>query len=213
MRTVTAVRVDVVLSANSQILRLRWDDGCKGGQTEPNLRNGGLAMQCNLAKVYVLIASAIAMLAAAIAAASIFFNVPGLIVAIALALAVSGIPGTNLGIIAQIRLGLLEYDQCRGPSERCRIGPNIDLLGQAASLLSVVAWTIALVLQISALGFITSFFLSWLGVSLAAAGEALKWSGIVGAGAAAAVLIGLLTQVRNYEACRDAEGRGEPPIT
>jgi hypothetical protein len=87
------------------------------------------------------------------------------------------------------------------------------LLGQAASLLSVVAWTIALVLQISALGFITSFFLSWLGVSLAAAGEALEWSGIVGAGAVAAVLIGLLTQVRNYEACRDAEGRGEPPIT
>jgi hypothetical protein len=175
------------------------------------------SMNCSLTKVYALITAAIAMLATAIAAASIFFNIPGLIVAIGLAGAVSGIPGTNLGMISQIRLGLLEYDRCRGPSERCSMGPNIDLLGRAASLLSVVAWIAALALQISALGFITSFFLAWLGVSMAAAGEALKWSGIVGAAATAAVLVGLLTQVRNYQVCRDEEapigtGGGTSPI-
>jgi hypothetical protein len=171
-------------------------------------------MQCNLQTAYTLIAVAIGMLAAAVAAASIFFNVPGLAVAVGLVLAVSGIPGTELGLIPQIRKAIRKYQDCRGPDSRCTLNHSIDLLGQAASTVSVFAWLGALALQITALAFFTSVILSWLGVAPLAAGEALKWAGIAGAVACSIILVGLVTQLRAYEACRDAtipsEGERSP---
>jgi membrane protein YdbS with pleckstrin-like domain len=170
-------------------------------------------MPCSLQTAYNLIAVAIAMLAAAVAAALIFFNVPGLAVAVGLVLAVSGIPFTDLGLIPQIRKAIQAYQDCRGPESRCTLNHSIDLLGQAAAIVSVFSWLAALALQITALGFITSVFLSWLGVAPLAAGEALKWSGIAGAVACSIILVGLVTQLRAYEACRDAVSPSEEDVT
>jgi len=169
-------------------------------------------MECSLSKTYALITAAIGMIAAAIAAASIFFNVPGLAIAIGLVIAVSGIPATDVGMIPQIRASLKEYESCQGPSQRCRLNPLVDLLGKAASLISAGAWIAALALQLAALGFLGSFFLSWLAPFSIAAGELLKWTGIASAAAAGAVLVGLMTQVRAYEACRSHERPEPSPI-
>ena len=169
-------------------------------------------VNCSLTKAYALIVSAIAMLAAAIALAVIFFNIPGLIVAIALVLAVSGIPFTDLGMVDQIRIALREYATCMGPSENCPIAPSIDLLGKVPMIIGIASWTMALVLQISGLGFLASWILAWVGLPLIAAGEALKIAGSLLVGAGAVMLIGLLTQVRTYEDCRKSEGQPGGPI-
>jgi hypothetical protein len=166
-------------------------------------------MNCSLTKAYALITSAIAMLAAAIALAVIFFNIPGLIAAIGLVIAVTGIPFTDLGMVAQIRIALREYVTCVGPSDRCPIAPSIDVLGTVPMIIGVGSWSMALVLQISGAGFLASWILAWVGLPLIAAGEALKIAGSLLVAAGAVMLAGLLTQVRTYEVCRNSE---TPPV-
>jgi hypothetical protein len=167
-------------------------------------------MNCSLATAYALIATAITALGAAIALAAIFFNVPGLAVAIGLVLTVS------LYLIPRIRDELTAYEQCRGPSTRCSMASNINLLGQAAALISVIAWGAALVGYIACLVASASFFFAWLCGVLVPLAEVLKWSGIVANGAAIAILVGLVTNVANYKSCRDNEdssgGNGGGPI-
>jgi hypothetical protein len=170
----------------------------------------GRKINCSLATAYTLIAAAIVALGAAIALAAIFFNIPGLVVAIALVLTVS------FYLIPSIRKELTTYEQCRGPSTRCSMASNINLLGQAAMLISVLAWGAALVGYIACLAALLSWFLAWLCGILVPAAESLKWAGIFANGAAILILIGLRTNVANYEACRDEEdgsgGNGGGPI-
>ena len=163
-------------------------------------------MNCSLTKTYALIVGAIAMLAAAVVLAYFFLNWIALLAAIALALTVS------VAMIPAIRSSILAYVACRGPSQRCSIGSTIDVLGQAAALVSVVSWTIAVALEIPAIAALASFFLAWLGASLAGAAAALRITGIVGAAACAAVLAGVATNVAGYAACRDSEAAGGGPI-
>jgi hypothetical protein len=112
---------------------------------------------------------------------------------------------------------LREYVRCMGPSERCSEAPSIDLLGRVPIVIGVLAWTAALVIQISALAFLASFFASWLAVPVASVGEVLKISGTLVVAAGAVILAGLLVQVRNYQVCREEEvpvgtGSGSSPI-
>jgi hypothetical protein len=160
--------------------------------------------QCTLTSAYVLITTAIAMLATASALAAIFFNIPGLAVAIGLVTTVSFV------LIPQIKAAIESYDRCRGPSRECRVDLSINTLGQAAMLTAVVAWTAALVLQVLALFHFGIVFLAWLGALELGASEVLKWGGVASNAAAAGVLVGLLTMVAVYEACRNREGAPTP---
>jgi hypothetical protein len=146
-----------------------------------------------------MIASAIALLAAAVVGALIPFNVVGLGISIASVLTVS------IYLIPAMRAELRAFDTCMGPSTKCSVGPNIDLLGQVASIVSAVAFIAALALEISAIAAIATVIFAWIGLTLEAGAALLKYSGIVASGAAGLILVGLLTNVRNYEACRTAE--------
>jgi hypothetical protein len=75
-------------------------------------------------------------------------------------------------------------------------------------LLSIVSWTVAVALEIPAVAALASFFLAWIGVSLAALAATLRLAGIGGAAACAVVLIGVATNVAGYAACRDNEATG-----
>lgn len=156
-------------------------------------------MNCSLSKFYTMIASAIALLALAVAGALVPFNVVGLSVSIASVLTVS------IFLIPGMRAELRAFDTCMGPSTKCSVGPNIDLLGQVASIVSAVAFIAALALEISAIAAIATVIFAWIGLTLEAGAALLKYSGIVASAAAGLILVGLLTNVRNYEACRKAE--------
>jgi hypothetical protein len=146
-----------------------------------------------------LIASAIALLALAVVGALIPFNVVGLAISIASVLTVS------IFLIPAMRAELRAFDTCMGPSTNCSVGPNIDLLGQVASIVSAVAFIAALALEISAIAAIATIFFAWIGLTLEAGAALLKYSGIVASATAGLILVGLLTNVRNYEACRRGE--------
>lgn len=141
---------------------------------------------------------ALVLLGVAIAGALVPFNVPGLIVAIAAVLGAAA-------LISAMRDELRAYDECMGPGTSCSVGPNIDLLGQAASIISAGAFIAALALEIPAVAAMATGVLAALGLSLEAAATVLKYSGIVACGATILILLGLLTNVKAYEACREAE--------
>jgi hypothetical protein len=166
--------------------------------------SGNLAA-CSLTTAYALIATAIGMLGTASALAGIFFNIPALSAAIGLVATVA------LVIIPKIRSELEAYERCRGPSERCRLDLNINTLGQAAMLVALGAWTIALVLQVLALTHFGTLFLAWLGALELGTSEVLKWGGVASNVAAAGVLVGLTSTVIAYQACRDSEDRPSRP--
>jgi hypothetical protein len=154
---------------------------------------------CSLATAYALLATAIGLLATAVAAAAIFFNIPGLAVAIAATATVSFV------LVPRIRAEIEGYDRCMGPTDRCRLDYTINALGQVAMLLSIGAWTIALGLQILAALHLASFFLAWLGTIELLSGEALKWSGIAANGAAAAALVGFTTNLVQWQRCHEEQ--------
>jgi hypothetical protein len=161
-------------------------------------------VNCSLSKFYTMIASAIALLALAVVGALIPFNVVGLAISIASVLTVS------IFLIPGMRAELRAFDTCMGPSTKCSVGPNIDLLGQVASIVSAVAFIAALALEVAAIAAIATVIFAWIGLTLEAGAALLKYSGIVASGAAGLILVGLLTNVRNYEACRQSEKT--PPI-
>jgi hypothetical protein len=163
-------------------------------------------LNCSLTKTYALIFGAIAMLGVAIVLAYFFLNWPALLVAIGLAATVSFV------MIPQIRSSISDYATCRGPSQRCSINSTIDILGQAAALISIVSWVGAVALEIPALAALASILFAWLGVTLAGLAASLRITGIVGAGACIGVLLGVLTSVIDYKACRDSEGSGGGPM-
>lgn len=161
---------------------------------------------CSLSTFYTMLGIAIGLLAVAIVAALIPYNVPGLIVAIAAVISVSV-------LFSLMRSELAKYNACMGPSARCgSINSQIDLLGQAASILSAVSFAAALALEIPAVAASTNWITGWLGTTLENLAYGLKVTGAVACGAAIAILIGLVTNVKAYEDCRSAERTPAPPV-
>jgi hypothetical protein len=163
-------------------------------------------MNCSLTKPYALIAAAIAMLCGAAALGYFFLNWISLLVAVGLVSTVSFV------MIPEIHSSINDYVACRGPSQRCSIAPVINNLGIAAELISIVSWTVAAALEIPAIAALASFFFAWIGVALEAVAAGLRLTGIASALAASGILVGVLSNLVAYKACRDSEGDGGPPL-
>jgi hypothetical protein len=146
-------------------------------------------VKCNIGNITALIIGAIATLAAAIAAAHFWLGAIPLFIAAALVAAVA------FGFIPAIKNALLACP------ESCKVSSLINTLGQAASILSFVAFLVAGAMQIAALAFIATWFLSWLGVSMEVAVAALTYSGIATCFIVMLLLFGLLTQVLANSKC------------
>ncbi|MDH4161992.1 MAG: hypothetical protein OEW15_04800 [Nitrospirota bacterium] len=155
-------------------------------------------MNCKLDTVTALIAGATALLLAAIALAYYWPTAYPLFGAAALVAAVS------FGMIPAIKNALIAYAECRGASDKCSISYAINTLGQAASILSVVAFTVAALLQLTALAFISSWILALIGVAMEAAVAALVYSGIAACVATIGIFAGVLTNAYSYKSCMDA---------
>jgi hypothetical protein len=115
-------------------------------------------------------------------------------------------------LISLMRNELAAYNACMGPSARCGVNTGIDVLGQAASILSVVSFAAALALEIPAVAASTNWITGWLGTTLEGLAYGLEVAGAAMCGAAILILAGLLTNVKAYEDCRNAERAPAPPV-
>jgi hypothetical protein len=163
-------------------------------------------MNCSLSTVNALIWGAIGALLAAMALA--FFWVAALPLFAAAALVAS----VSFYFIPHIKQALLDYATCRGPGP-CTISTGVNTLGQAAAMLSLVAFALAGAMEITALGFIFSWFLSWLGVAMQAAVLALVHAGLFSCAVVILILIGVLTNAYAYKDCMDKQGGSSGPIS
>lgn len=161
-------------------------------------------MHCSLNKVYGLITAAIVALTAAIVLSWLWVTALPLFAAAALVASVA------VYFIPAIKAALLEYAACRGPSDSCRITLTVDTLGQAAAALSAVSFAVAAVMQISALAFLYSWFLSWIGVGIMAAVAILVHAGQVSCAITALLLIGALSSAWSYKKCMDNQQPSDP---
>lgn len=159
-------------------------------------------MNCSLNTVAGLIATAIALLVAAIVISYLWVTAIPLFIAAALVASVA------FYFIPAIRTALQDYAACRGPSDKCTISDLLNTLGQAAAVLSLVSFTVAAIMQIAALSFIASWVLSWLGVSMEAAVAFLVTAGQYSCAIVALILLGVLTQAWAYKKCMDQQGAG-----
>lgn len=159
-------------------------------------------MKCSLNGVLWLIVLAIALLSSAMVVANFWPTAYPLFAAAALVAAVS------LILIPAIKNALLAYAACRGASEKCSIATGINTLGEAAGILSFIAFAIAGAMQIAALAFLFSWFLAWIGVAMEAAVAALVYSGIAACGVVILILVGVLTQAYSYQSCMNQQGAG-----
>jgi len=192
------------------------DCGKKAWQSGPECLNelevnqtphSGMAnMNCSLSTVNALIWGAIAALLAAMALA--FFWVAALPLFAAAALVAS----VSFYFIPHIKQALLDYATCRGPGN-CTISEGVNTLGQAAAMLSLVAFALAGAMEITALGFIFSWFLSWLGMAMQAAVLALVHTGLVSCAIVILILIGVLTNAYAYKKCMDKQDGGSGPVS
>ena len=114
--------------------------------------------------------------------------------------------------IPHIKQALLDYATCRGPGP-CTISEGVNTLGQAAAMLSLVAFALAGAMEVTALGFIFSWFLSWLGVAMQAAVLALVHTGLVSCAIVVLILLGVLSNVYGYKACMDKHDGGSGPVS
>lgn len=159
-------------------------------------------MNCSLSTVVGLIFAAIALLAAAIVVANYWPTAVPLFVAAGL------VAGVSFGLIPAIKNALTAYSTCRGPSEKCTIAMSINTLGQAAGIISFIAFAIAAAMQVAALAFLFSWFLAWIGVAMESAVAVLVYSGIATCGIVILLLLGVLTNVYAYKSCMDQQGAG-----
>ncbi len=157
-------------------------------------------MNCSLSTVYALIATAIALLLAAMALAFFWVAAIPLFVAAGLVAAVS------YGLIPAIKSALISYAQCRGSSDKCTISLGIDTLGQAAGTLSLISFLAAGVMEVAALAFLYSWLLSWLGVSIQVAVAYMVTAGLFSCAITILLLLGVLTNANSYKNCMDQQG-------
>jgi hypothetical protein len=80
-------------------------------------------------------------------------------------------------------------------------------------MLSLVAFVVAGAMEITALGFIFSWLLSWLGVAMQAAVLALVRTGLFSCAVVILILIGILTNAYAYKNCMDKQGGGSGPVS
>jgi hypothetical protein len=151
-----------------------------------------------------LITAAIAALLAAIVAANLWPTAYPLFAASALVASVTGY------FIPKIKSALLDYQKCRGPSDKCQLSLGINNLGYAASTLSAVSFLLAGLMQVTALAFIASFFLSWLAVPIVAAVYYLVKTGTYSCAVTILILIGVTTNAWAFKHCMDG-GRPYDP--
>ena len=161
-------------------------------------------MNCSLDTVNALIWGAIAALMAAIALAFLWVAAVPLFIAAALVASVS------FYFIPHIKQALLDYATCRGPGP-CEISAGVNTLGQAAAMLSLIAFAVAGAMEITAPGFLFSWFLAWLGVAMQVAVSYLVHAGIVSCGIVILILIGVLTNAYAYKNCMDKQSGTSPP--
>jgi hypothetical protein len=160
-------------------------------------------MNCDFDHVRNQIIWAIACLSVAIALAALWVSAWSLFPAAVLVGAVS------YYFIPNIKQALLDYAACRGPSDKCDIKVlGLDTLGQAAAVLSVVSFVAAGLLEITALALISSWILSWLGVTMQAAVAYLVKQGIVACVIVIGILLGVLTNAYGYKNCMDQQDSG-----
>jgi len=165
----------------------------------------GGKMNCSLDAVYKLITGAIAALLAAIALAYFWVTALPLFAAAALVASVA------FYSIPAIKQALLDYANCRGPSDKCRISLAIDTLGQAATVLSAISFAAAAVMQVAALAFLYSWFLSWLGVATMVAVAYLVHAGIFSCAITVLILLGVLSNAWSFKQCMDQQTGDSAP--
>lgn len=161
-------------------------------------------MNCSLNKVAGLIAAAIAALVAAIALSALWITALPLFGAAALVASVA------FYFIPAIKQAILDYVACRGPSDKCRISLALDNLGQAAAVLSVVSFAVAATMQIAALAFLYSWFLSWLGIGMMVAVALLVKTGQYSCAITVLILLGVLSNIWAYKKCLDEQQPSGP---
>ena len=115
------------------------------------------------------------------------------------------------GLIPAIRDALLAYAACRGRSGKCTISTTINTLGQVAASISVVAFALAGAMQITALAFLFTWFLSWIGVAMQVAVVSLVTSGIFACATAILILLGVLSNANSFKTCMDLQNPVIPP--
>jgi hypothetical protein len=156
-------------------------------------------MNCSLDRVAYLITAAIAALVAAITASYLWITAWPLFGAAAL------VAGVSFYFIPAIKKALEDYARCRGPSDKCRISLAVNNLGQAAAILSVVAFAAAALMQVAALFFIASLILSWIGVGMMVAVAFLVKTGQFSCAMAALILLGVLSNAWAFKKCMDGQ--------
>lgn len=159
-------------------------------------------MKCSLTAVIALILLAMALLGGAMIIANYWPTVYPLFIAAGMVAVVT------LVLIPAIKSALQAFAKCMGESSDCPVSNTINTLGQIAGLISFVAFAVAGALQIAALAFLYSWFLSWLFPSAEAAVATLVYSGIITCGICIALFLGLLTQVFSLKNCMTQQGAG-----
>ncbi|HET8888197.1 MAG TPA: hypothetical protein VFQ41_04780 [Candidatus Angelobacter sp.] len=159
-------------------------------------------MNCSLSTVYLWISLGIALLILAIGISYAW------VAAIPLFIAAGIVATVAYYIIPKIKSALLDYATCRGTAGKCSISLSINTLGQAASTLSVVSFTLAGLMELGALALIYSWFLAWLGVSIQAAVATLVLAGQFACAITALILLGVLTNANSFKSCMDQQGAG-----
>jgi hypothetical protein len=153
---------------------------------------------CSLNPVFVEIGIAMSLITAAMGVVVGWLNVPGLIVGIALL----GVAAWRLTVIQS---AIQAYAKCCGQSARCSLNTVSNVWAAGGLGLTIALFTVALALQFTALGFLFSWFLSWLHWAPAAAAEAAKNAGLASAAGALVALGATIAALLSYESCRDSE--------
>jgi len=156
-------------------------------------------MNCKLNAFEIYFTLAICLMALAMALASNWptaFPLFGAAATIALLVSV---------VIPKMKQALLDYVACRGPSVKCSVGVTLYKIMQVTALLSGIAFALAGALQVTALAFISTFVLAWLGVATSAIVAVLVSSGILICGTAAVILFIIQGQAWAFARCMDEQ--------
>jgi hypothetical protein len=107
--------------------------------------------------------------------------------------------------IPAIKNALLGYATCRGPAGKCTVATGVNALGQAAAVLSLISFALAGAMEITALAFIFSWFLSFIGIGIQAAVAILVASGMSSCAIVILILLGVLSNAYSYKSCMDQQ--------
>jgi len=165
--------------------------------------DSAVAQQEKLDHVRNLILWAILCLTLAIALVVVIFTVGGLFAAAALVALVVAY------FLPEIEKAIREYATSRGPSDKCIVRTlGVDTFAAAIVALGCVSFALAGAMQITALAFLSSIILAWLGVALQVAVNDLVVAGIATCTTVIGILSGLLPLIYGYKRCMDKQSNG-----